>query len=1107
MLTQVTRSLSNRLLITSLAFVLIVAVVLTIAIELIVLDNNRQSLIQQQKSFTDLVAKRIDQGLDDRINVLNSLATQLHDGENLLTVDRIKSILDKRLTVHDFFNNGLIVVNEKGFVVQDSPVLTGRIGLDVNDREYFQRAKQTLQPLITEPIMGRASLEPIFIIIHPIKNHKYQVVGYIFGSIRLKDDNLLLNISNETIGDQGKLWVLDLDKDLVVASSQRDLAMQSISQLQQQPVVDLLQSKTFQGQVKLPDQHQILFTATPMQKTPWIVVHSFPAEMILAPAKALLLQITMMVVSLLLVTGFITLWVIRRLVRPLKTSAQQISMMLADPSQVRPLSIHRQDEVGILVSAFNQLLEQQEVQANQLRAEKVKAEAANKAKSEFLANMSHEIRTLLNAIIGLSELQLSGLDQIPIEYAQRSSQIMLSGKLLLGVVNDLLDFSKIESGKMDTLSEPFSLDAVLEQLSVLFSLQAKQKNLELKTYVDTQLPKFFIGDQLRLTQVLTNLLSNAIKFTEEGTVTLSIEKVSYQQPFYRIKFSILDTGIGIDARQQNTLFQAFSQADTSITRRHGGSGLGLIISQRLVQLMGGVGITLESKPSQGSQFSFELRLKETNDHLSSEGLAYSSVSAQHIGNQDDARQMVKQRFQQQQVLVVEDHPINQQMVQAQLEYMGLKVELANNGAEGVEKVKEGSFDLVLMDIQMPVMDGYEATQAIRQFNQHIPIIALTAAALVEDRQKAIDVGMNDHLGKPFSSLQLFDHLKRWLGIQPLDKPDIDLPSAENLLNLEKSKEVKLDLESSATLSQLHFLSEKSSRQETVLVVDDMAANIKILANLLKDEYTIQVANKGQKALEIARSQNPPDLILLDIMMPEMDGFEVCRALKNNANTSRIPVIFISALDEVNDERQGLDVGAVDYIAKPFHPDIVKARVRNHMSLKIKTDLLEKMSHIDGLTQVANRRSFDSQLSKEIRRAQRSGKALGVIMLDIDFFKPYNDNYGHGKGDECLIKVASELQKVVSRSGDLFARYGGEEFVTLLPETDAEGVKLIAEKMRQVVEDLNISHEFSAASDHITISLGMSVKLPTDDDFTNILSAADQALYRAKRLGRNCVISD
>ncbi|MCL4556659.1 MAG: diguanylate cyclase [Gammaproteobacteria bacterium] len=292
---------------------------------------------------------------------------------------------------------------------------------------------------------------------------------------------------------------------------------------------------------------------------------------------------------------------------------------------------------------------------------------------------------------------------------------------------------------------------------------------------------------------------------------------------------------------------------------------------------------------------------------------------------------------------------------------------------------------------------------------------------------------------------------------------------------------------------------------TVLIVDDMPTNVKVLANGLKNEYHIQVASNGAKAIEIARSSTPPDLILLDIIMPDMDGYEVCRRLKNDAQTSSIPIIFVSALGEALDEEKGLNLGAVDYISKPFHLPIVRARLRNHMTLKRKTDLLEDMSHMDGLTHVANRRQFDETFEKEAQRCQRDGHYLGIIMIDIDYFKLFNDNYGHGKGDDCLVKVAGALNNQIRRSSDLFARYGGEEFVVILPDTQPKEVAAIAEKLRVAVDQLNITHEFSAVSDHVTISLGGASELiESHQQALDLLSKADQALYQAKEMGRNRV---
>lgn len=453
----------------------------------------------------------------------------------------------------------------------------------------------------------------------------------------------------------------------------------------------------------------------------------------------------------------------------------------------------------------------------------------------------------------------------------------------------------------------------------------------------------------------------------------------------------------------------------------------------------------------------------------------------------------RERFVGQRVLVVEDHPINQQVVQAQLEQMGLNVELASDGAQGVQRVRDEAFDLVLMDIQMPVMDGYQATIAIRQFNTVIPIIALTAAALVEDREKALACGMNDHLGKPFSNKQLFNILKSWLKTVSPEQMGCDqgvVQMSRDLGGLSVSQSapepmVKRDL-------------------PTVLIVDDVVANIKLLVNLLKDDYVIQVANGGRQALALVRSDKQPDLILLDIVMPDIDGYEVCRALKSDPLTKDIPIIFVSALDEISDEAKGLSLGAADYIAKPFSAEIIKARIRNHVNFKIKSDMLEEMSHIDALTQVANRRLFNSTMTRELDRLRRAGRSIGLIMADIDCFKAFNDNYGHGKGDECLIKVALALQQTLGRSSDLLARFGGEEFVAILPEADEDMVLDLAEKMRAAVESIDFPHAYSGIASHVTISLGCLSEKVTDQTSDQLLLRVDEALYAAKKQGRNRV---
>ena len=301
---------------------------------------------------------------------------------------------------------------------------------------------------------------------------------------------------------------------------------------------------------------------------------------------------------------------------------------------------------------------------------------------------------------------------------------------------------------------------------------------------------------------------------------------------------------------------------------------------------------------------------------------------------------------------------------------------------------------------------------------------------------------------------------------------------------------------------------REEKKQTILIVDDQPTNIQALAKLLKSEYRIQVASNGQKALDIARSVDAPDMMLLDVQMPDIDGYEVCRQLKSDPHTSKILIIFVTGRDSVSDEEKGFKLGAVDYISKPFYPVIVRARVRTHMDLKIKTDLLEQISMLDGLTGIPNRRYFNEQFAKESGRALREKQPFSVVMMDIDQFKPYNDNYGHGGGDECLQKVARTLAGAVARPTDMVARYGGEEFMALLPGTDAAGARVLAEHFRQSVESLALSHEYSDVAKVVTLSLGTATLQPggTLEDVATLLKRADGALYRAKASGRNRVVS-
>jgi len=297
---------------------------------------------------------------------------------------------------------------------------------------------------------------------------------------------------------------------------------------------------------------------------------------------------------------------------------------------------------------------------------------------------------------------------------------------------------------------------------------------------------------------------------------------------------------------------------------------------------------------------------------------------------------------------------------------------------------------------------------------------------------------------------------------------------------------------------------RPNERPRILVVDDIPANIKTLNAILADDYNVIFATDWRKGLELAE-QRSPDIILLDIMMPDMDGYEICQRLKADVATREIPVIFITALDGEADEEKGLAIGAADYITKPFRPAIVRLRVANHLQLKLQRDRLESLTMTDGLTEIANRRRFDQHLDQEWRRCARMQTPLSAIMVDIDYFKAFNDNYGHSAGDDCIRDIAQTLAAIPIRAGDLVARVGGEEFACLLPGTDGEGASTIAGRLLDAVNDLAIPHAWSNVAGKVSISAGVGTMVPTGGgDPLELIKLADEKLYEAKNSGRNRV---
>ncbi|MGI6656419.1 MAG: ATP-binding protein [Desulfobulbus sp.] len=449
--------------------------------------------------------------------------------------------------------------------------------------------------------------------------------------------------------------------------------------------------------------------------------------------KAFTRRILLFLSGFFLATIAVALYFSHRMTRDMDAIISGVKKMQADLS-TRIVDVD--GELKDVADNINDMAEHIEKNAREHEA-LLLAEAANRAQRDFLSRMSHELRTPMNGVLGMTTLAMqAGSDAQRLDYLKK---IRSSATLLLGIINDILDFSKIEANRMELARHPFEPRRVIDDVLQLIKPDAAEKQLTLQIVVGDEVPPMVMGDSLKFSQILLNLLGNAVKFTDTGGITLTLHAAATDKNFYRLDCSVADTGIGMDEKQLAALFTPFTQADSSIARRYGGTGLGLAITKAFIEMMGGT-ITVHSQPRKGSTFSFSVLLEECAEQ--------EIVPGEHHDEQGDSR------YQGLRALLAEDVEFNREIAIAMLKHLGISVDVAGNGAVAVELYRAHAYDLVFMDICMPVMDGLEATKKIRSIEtargtgEHTPIIAMTANAMEEDREISAQSGMDAHIAKP-----------------------------------------------------------------------------------------------------------------------------------------------------------------------------------------------------------------------------------------------------------------------------------------------------------------------------------------------------------------------
>ena len=989
----------------------------------------------------------------------------------------------------------------------------------------------------------------------------------------------------------------------------------------------------------------------------------------------------------------------RRITRPLENLAGVMEQAEHGDLAARADLKGGQADILEMQHAFNSMMNKLESREQELQRARDAAVESARLKGEFAANVTHELRTPMNGVLGLLDLlRDTRLGARQVEYVDLARK---SAEGLLSLIDNILDFSKNDSGVINIATDEIIFRDLLEETINLIGTQALSKGIDIGYFMAPEVPAVLSLDAAKLKQVLINLLGNAVKFTEVGEVFLRVSLSG--DTGARLKFEISDTGIGIGPEQCGRIFEPFTQADASSSKRYQGTGLGLTICRQLVDIMGGT-IGLDTEIGQGSTFWFELPFAapaqaralqtqrvEPDSPIravcvlgSDQGYAFiaDTLRRQHLGcvqavdlrsarmaleriraggdppmvivddaiyfshrdefddlaALDRARVCVllnpfsklkiaagKVRALEKpvlfaplarlasdlpvadarppepetggrarefsallQVLLVEDNAVNQQVASEMLSRLGIKADLAEHGEQALAMATRTQYDLILMDCNMPVMDGYEATRRIRalEVDHKTPIIAMTAATGEEEQRRALDAGFSDFLYKPVRLEALSAMVSRWVPVTApgvdggTARPEVreqvaayspaamqelrdsvgdvtyrmvesfledtpvyldslksallendprrvyeiahalkgsasnfgaapflevvsalekkgkagDLAGGEELVSAcgERFAELRKELER-YQLSETGQQDGSQRKHQLLIADDDRTLRLALRGTFEGEEFEILEAADGAQAIALCE-RAMPDIILIDAMMPEVNGFDACQRIRQLPGGGDLPILVITSLDDEDAIVRAFRCGATDYLTKPIHFTVLKERVGRLIKANRAEVRARTLAFADSLTGLPNRARLNQELGFTLNQASLNDERVAVLFLDLDNFKNVNDSLGHQVGDLLLKAVADRLRRCVRRS-DFIARLGGDEFTVILRRVEND--EIVSNIARNILEALSEPFVFIQKRMLVSTSIGISIFPDHGTDVSSLLKHADLAMFKAK----------